>query len=421
MFIIDNRYPGLRRSVKEQGKVDTSQDNVRWARDLENRPVKKRPVLTVLAQDKPPNSPPVVEKDAVVLLGAVVLFSHIPARQPDGDLRSSRGSPISVALALPTTSSGNMQVRTFPSAWTYSDNYDKRNVIWPWVGKQSASTSSYVNSANNAISKLTIPRMYPIILRETLYTVYIAEDLKGSVFIIDALHLPYGCLVWPSVWTNGPNWPNDGEIGIIESVNLMPNNQIALHTTPAALTQHPKTSRGPLWSTTEVRVRGVPLRRRKGTALGLALLLHRGGVLAAQFDVSGIYIWFWSRADIPESITQLTSTSPVDTSSWGDPSSAYPPPSCKHQRVLCPSTARNRHHSVWASLESIYQETSLHRQTDDNVYGPGRSTYDGAYFEIQQHPCLHSVFAPSSTGTNSTSATSTTSTAGSNPATTSHV
>ncbi|EGO20117.1 glycoside hydrolase family 16 protein [Serpula lacrymans var. lacrymans S7.9] len=219
MFIIDNRYPGLRRSVKEQGKVDTSQDNVRWARDLENRPVKKRPVLTVLAQDKPPNS--------------------------------------------------------------------------PWVNE-----------------------------------------------------------VWPSVWTNGPNWPNDGEIGIIESVNLMPNNQIALHTTPAALTQHPKTSRGPLWSTTEVRVRGVPLRRRKGTALGLALLLHRGGVLAAQFDVSGIYIWFWSRADIPESITQLTSTSPVDTSSWGDPSSAYPPPS-----------SRNRHHSVWSV-------------TDDNVYGPGRSTYD---------------------------------------------
>ena len=40
----------------------------------------------------------------------------------------------------------------------------------------------------------------------------------------------FECKVWPSIWTKGNDWPNNGEIDIIEGVNKMNFNQMAVHT-----------------------------------------------------------------------------------------------------------------------------------------------------------------------------------------------
>ena len=40
---------------------------------------------------------------------------------------------------------------------------------------------------------------------------------------------PAAAQVWPSIWTKGAQWPDEGEIDIIEGVNLMTYNQMALH------------------------------------------------------------------------------------------------------------------------------------------------------------------------------------------------
>ena len=53
-----------------------------------------------------------------------------------------------------------------------------------------------------------------------------------GLFIIDVRHMPAGCGVWPAFWlTDEANWPVNGEIDIVESVNYQTHAKTALHST----------------------------------------------------------------------------------------------------------------------------------------------------------------------------------------------
>jgi beta-glucanase (GH16 family) len=46
------------------------------------------------------------------------------------------------------------------------------------------------------------------------------QSYNHALVLIDVQHMPTGCGVWPALWMVGPNWPNSGEIDIIEQVIL---------------------------------------------------------------------------------------------------------------------------------------------------------------------------------------------------------
>ena len=52
-----------------------------------------------------------------------------------------------------------------------------------------------------------------------------------GLFVLDLAHMPAGCGVWPAFWlTDEANWPDNGEIDIVEGVNQQSVVKTALHT-----------------------------------------------------------------------------------------------------------------------------------------------------------------------------------------------
>lgn len=41
--------------------------------------------------------------------------------------------------------------------------------------------------------------------------------------------MPTGCSTWPAFWMCGDDWPNNGEMDIIENINVEIENQSTLH------------------------------------------------------------------------------------------------------------------------------------------------------------------------------------------------
>ena len=56
------------------------------------------------------------------------------------------------------------------------------------------------------------------------------DKFNDGLFIFDLDHMPTGPGTWPAYWLCGQNWPNNGEIDILEGVDGNNFNSMTLHT-----------------------------------------------------------------------------------------------------------------------------------------------------------------------------------------------
>lgn len=226
---------------------------------------------------------------------------------------------------------------------------------------------TYVNSAGHAIIKVdntTSGVGDPTFGRPSVKLLSNDTVPMGSLTILDAVHMPFGvriclvitptnylpfighyrmqCSVWPSFWMEGPNWPNDGEIDIIENVNLATTNQYSLHTTQGCM--HPSAADSATIETgTLVQAdcfnqtngnTGCLVKDSSDVSFGQAFSQNGGGVFAMLWDDTGINIWFFNRSSIPPDVP----TGNPNPAGWPLPTASYPSSSCNTAEFFSPQT-----------------------------------------------------------------------------------
>ncbi|WVQ79842.1 hypothetical protein IAT38_001942 [Cryptococcus sp. DSM 104549] len=291
------------------------------------------------------------------------------------------------------------------------DNTTNGDVFWATASNTSL---LYVNDAGRIVLKVDnttlVPyndkRYAPKLLSKNQYEI-------GTVWVMDAVHMPYGCSVWPGFWTQGPNWPAGGEIDISEGINMRTTNMIALHTDGTVGTC---TVSGGTSMTGQVTVDNCDNKQSSGSgctvndtnsnSYGEGFAAAGGGVYVAEFAKDAIRVWFLSRPDVPSDVT--VSAESIDTSTLGTPVAEYSSDTCDIENLFGPQslTLDITLCGDFAGISSLLAETCPALEGDNTCYttyviNDASATYAQAYYEIN-YINVYSANSTATAGSNTT-------------------
>ncbi|KAF2836328.1 glycoside hydrolase family 16 protein [Patellaria atrata CBS 101060] len=148
-----------------------------------------------------------------------------------------------------------------------------------------------------------------------------------GLIILDLDHMPGPiCGVWPAFWTlGGPNWPDNGEIDILEGVNDQTTNHYTLHTGPGCKIGDTSGFLGSI-TTPNCDVNAPGQSNNAGCSIAdpdsrsyRDFNANGGGVFATEWTSDAITLWFFPRGSIPNDIY---TGNPIPAT-WGTPTARF--------------------------------------------------------------------------------------------------
>lgn len=129
----------------------------------------------------------------------------------------------------------------------------------------------------------------------------------------------------PCSWMLGSNWPNNGEIDIIEGVNEQTQNQMALHTSNGCTINNTgftgtlDTANCYVQAPGQSANSGCSIQSNSTQSYGTGFNNVGGGIYATEWTGSAISIWFFPSYAVPGDI----SSGNPNPASWGAPTARF--------------------------------------------------------------------------------------------------
>jgi len=245
---------------------------------------------------------------------------------------SSSASPTSSPAPQPSSPFTLKQLyngSSFFDGWNFWSYGDPTGGVVNYLDSATAWSSGLVsiNGAGNAVIKVDTT---PVVSgNRNSIRIQSQIDFNGGLLMLDAVHMPHGCGTWPAFWTNGPNWPYNGEIDIIEGVHESTQNLVSLHTNNgcnvASNTGSSGVSvNGNSCSATSGVNTGCGERVTAPNSYGSAFNSVNGGVYALLWDTTGLSTFWFPRGSIP---SDITNNAPLPKT-WGTPVARFPASAC---------------------------------------------------------------------------------------------
>lgn len=287
----------------------------------------------------------------------------------------------------------------FFQGWDFFLGGDPTHGIVNYVDEATARSGGLleVNNKGNAVMRVeTTPKVDNLRNSVRITTKF---QYNGGLVVMDSVHMPAGCGSWPAFWSNGPNWPDGGEIDIIEGVGDYTNNQATIHTKAGCTI--PSTSQSVLAITGNVigltdcaaastGNQGCGIRSTSSNSFGAGFNAIGGGIYAMKWDSTGVAIYFFPRGSEP---ADLLAGKP-QPDSWGPAQARWPAASCdpfeffnSHHTIFDTTLCGDWASGVWTSSGIPGQEQSCAQRTgfatcEEFVRSSG-SALNEAYWEVK--------------------------------------
>lgn len=215
---------------------------------------------------------------------------------------------------------------TFLDMFTFFTSADPTHGLVDFVSKDEAMDSGLAFVQDDGTVVLAVDdttQLKPGQNRKSIHINSKNSYNAGTLFLADIYSMPHGCATWPAYWTVGPNWPNGGELDVIEGVNEQSQNQVTAHTGNVCTLSKNVDFTGHLVATTCQSSNGgnagCAYVTPNNNTYGHGFNLNAGGVYAHTWEEDAIQVWFFPRGAIPDDITN----GDPEPDTWGTPAAIF--------------------------------------------------------------------------------------------------